>query len=100
MSDFFKEPDSDTDYRVAVAKVRERLAVSKLATQKVYIEKSNLKKLNEAEGKDQRQVKTLNRLVSLKQSCDAMDINRALETIREHIKASGRVCRLLENEAT
>jgi hypothetical protein len=36
-----------------VAKVRGRLAVSKNTTQKFHIERFNLKKLNEVEGKEQ-----------------------------------------------
>jgi hypothetical protein len=36
-----------------VAKVRERLAVSKQRTHTVHMERFNLKKLNEVEGKEQ-----------------------------------------------
>jgi hypothetical protein len=36
-----------------VAKVRERLAVSKRATHRVHMERFNLKKLNEIDGKEQ-----------------------------------------------
>jgi hypothetical protein len=42
---------------VVVAEVRERLAVSKRATQKYYWEGFNFTKLNEAEGKEHYHVK-------------------------------------------
>jgi hypothetical protein len=37
-------------------KLRERLAVSKQTTHRIYIERFNLKKLNEVEGKEQYRV--------------------------------------------
>jgi hypothetical protein len=46
----FWAADCDTDYYLVVAKVRERLTVSKQTTHRVHMEKFNLKKLNEAEG--------------------------------------------------
>jgi hypothetical protein len=48
-----------------VAKVRERLAVSKRATQKFDMERLNLKKLDEVDDKGQYQVKILNRFAAL-----------------------------------
>ena len=39
----------DTDHYLAVAKVREKLAVSKQSARKFYGERFNLKKLNELE---------------------------------------------------
>ena len=45
----FREADCDTDHYLVVARVRERLAVSKLATQKFDGEIFNLRKLNELE---------------------------------------------------
>jgi hypothetical protein len=49
-----------------VAKVRERLAVSKQTTQRFYMEGFNLKKLNEVEGKEQFRVEIPNRFADLK----------------------------------
>jgi hypothetical protein len=43
----FREADCDTEHYLAVAKLRERLPVSKRAAQKIYTERFNLKKLNE-----------------------------------------------------
>jgi hypothetical protein len=41
---------------MVVAKVRERLAVSKQTTHRLYMEKFNPKKLKEVEGKEQYRV--------------------------------------------
>jgi hypothetical protein len=48
--------DCDTDHYLVVAKVRERLAVSKQAAQKIDMERFNVKKLNEGDVKEQYQV--------------------------------------------
>jgi hypothetical protein len=45
--------DCDTDHYLVVAKVRERLAVNKQRSHRFHIERFNLKKLNEVEGKEQ-----------------------------------------------
>jgi hypothetical protein len=65
-----------------VAKVRETLAVSKQTTHRFHMERFNLKKLNEAEGKEQYQVEISNRITALEHLYTEMDINRASETIR------------------
>jgi hypothetical protein len=48
----FRAADCDIDNYVAVAKIRERLAVSKQRTHRVHTERFNLKKLSEVEGKE------------------------------------------------
>jgi endonuclease/exonuclease/phosphatase family metal-dependent hydrolase len=45
--------DCDCDHYLVVAKVRERLAVNKQRSQRFHMERFNLKKLNEVEGKEQ-----------------------------------------------
>jgi hypothetical protein len=45
----FRGVDCDTDHYLVVAKIRERLAVSKQAAQKVDAERFNLKKLSDLE---------------------------------------------------
>jgi hypothetical protein len=49
----FRAVDCDTDHYLVVAKVRDRLAVNKQITNTVHMERFNLKKLNEVEGKEQ-----------------------------------------------
>jgi hypothetical protein len=44
----------------------------------------NLNKLNKAEGKEQYRVEISNRFAALKNLDTDVDINRALETIREY----------------
>jgi dihydrodipicolinate reductase len=46
----FRATDCHTDHYLVVAKVGERLTVSKQTTHRVHIERFNLKKLNEVEG--------------------------------------------------
>jgi hypothetical protein len=48
-----------------VAKVRERLAVNKQRSHRFHMERFNLKKLSEVEGKEQYCVEVSNRLAAL-----------------------------------
>jgi hypothetical protein len=76
--------DCDTDHYLVVAKVRERLAMNKQRSHRFHLERFNLKKLNEVEGKEQFRVKVSNRFAAL----EDVEINSAWETIRENIKMS------------
>jgi hypothetical protein len=67
-----------------VAKVRERLAVNKQRSQRFNMERFNLKKLNDAEGKEQFRVEVSNRFAALE------DLDTEME-IRENIKMSAKV---------
>jgi hypothetical protein len=49
----FRAADCDTDHCVVVADVSERLTVIKQTKHRFHMERNNLKKLNEAEGKEQ-----------------------------------------------
>jgi hypothetical protein len=49
----FRVADCDTDHYLVVAKVRERLAVSKRTRHRVHMKRFNLKKLNKVEDKGQ-----------------------------------------------
>jgi hypothetical protein len=66
-----------------MAKVRERLAVNKQRSQRFDMEKFNLKKLNEVEGKEQFRVEVSNRFAALEDLDPEVEINSPWETIRE-----------------
>jgi hypothetical protein len=55
----------EADYDVVVAKVRERLAVSKQITHGFHMERFNLKKLNVVEDKEQYRIEISNRFAAL-----------------------------------
>jgi hypothetical protein len=57
--------DCDNDHYLVVAKVRERLAVSKQRAHRLHMEWFNLKKLNEVEDKEQYCVEISNRFAGL-----------------------------------
>jgi hypothetical protein len=66
----------------------ERLAVSKQTVHRVHMEKFNLKRLNELEGKEQYHFEITNRVAAWENLNSEVDINRALETARENTKIS------------
>jgi hypothetical protein len=69
-----------------VAKLRERLAVNKQSSQRCNMERFNLKKLNEVEGKEQYCAEVSNRFAALEDLDAEVEIDNAWETIRENIK--------------
>jgi len=73
-----------------VAKVSERLAVSKQAGQRFNGERFNLRNLNELEVGRQYQIEITNRFAALENLSDGEDINRAWENIKENIKTSAK----------
>jgi hypothetical protein len=82
----FRAADCDTDHYLVVANVRERLVVSKQKMHRDHMERFNLKKLNEVEGKEQYCDEISNRFATLENLDTKVDINRAWVTIRENIK--------------
>jgi hypothetical protein len=54
------------------------------------MERFNLEKLNEVEGKEQYNVEVSNRFAALKDLDTEVEINSAWETIRENIKISAK----------
>jgi hypothetical protein len=86
----FRAADCDTDHYLVVAKVRERLAVNKQISRRFHMERFNLKKLNEVEGKEQYRVEVSNRFAALEDLDTEVEINSAWETIRENIKISAK----------
>jgi hypothetical protein len=85
----FRAADCDTDHYLVVAKVRERLAVNKQRSQGFRMERFNLKKLNEVEGKKQY-VEVSNRFAALEDLDTEVEINSDWETIRENINISAK----------
>jgi uncharacterized FlaG/YvyC family protein len=75
---------------LVVAKVMERLAVSKRMVKKMNVERCNLNQLNEEEVKEQYQVTIKNTFAALENLADNGDINRAWETIRDNIRISAK----------
>jgi hypothetical protein len=73
-----------------VAKDRERLAVSKQRSQRFHMERFNLKKLNEVEGKEQYRVEVSDRFAALEDMDAEVEINNAWGMIRENINISAK----------
>ena len=71
-----------------VAKVRERLAVSKQAAQKFDVVRFNIRKLNEREVRKQYQIEISDRFAALENLSDGEDINRAWESIKRNVRTS------------
>ena len=69
-----------------VAKVRERLAVSKQTAQKFDGETFNLRKLNELEVRKQYHIEITKRFAALGNVSDNKDINKAWKNIKENIQ--------------
>jgi hypothetical protein len=80
---------------LVVAKVRERLAVSKRLVKKMDMEGFNLKQLNGEEVKKKYQVTIKNKFAALENLDDNGDISRAWETIRENKNFGQREYRAL-----
>ena len=85
-----KGADCDTDHYLLVAKVRERLAVSKQEAQRFDGKRLNLRKLNELEFRKQYQIEITNRFTAFENLSDDKDLNRAWENIKEKIKTSAK----------
>jgi hypothetical protein len=80
----FRAADCDTDDYLVVAEVRERLVVSKHTMHTVHMERFNLKKLNETEGKEQYHVEISNRFTAL------VNLHVKVEINRQKIKISAK----------
>jgi hypothetical protein len=81
---------TDIDNYLVVAEVKERLAMNKQRSHTFHVERFSPKKLSEVEGKQQYRVVVLNRFTALEDLNAEVEINSALETIRENIKISAK----------
>jgi len=75
-----------------VLTVRERLALSKQASQKFDVERFNLRKLDELEVRKQYQIEMTNRYAALENLSDSEDTKRACGNNKENIKPSAKEC--------
>jgi hypothetical protein len=71
---------------MVVAKVRERLAVSKHEAQKIDVERFSHLELNELDDVKQNQIKISSRFADLENLSYSEDIDRAWENIKENTK--------------
>jgi hypothetical protein len=71
-----------------VAKVKERLAVNNQKSHRFQMERFNLKKLNQVQGKEKYHVEVSNRSAALEYLDAEVNINSAWEMIREIITIS------------
>jgi hypothetical protein len=86
----FRAADCDMDHYLVLAKIRERLAVNKQGSHKFHKERFNLKKLNEAEGKEKYQDEVSNRFAASEDLDAEVETITIQETIRENIKISAK----------
>jgi hypothetical protein len=82
----FRAADCDIDHYLVAAKVRERLGVNKQRSHRFDMERFNLKKLNDVEGKEQFCVEVSNRFAASEDLDTEVEINSAWETAGENIK--------------
>jgi hypothetical protein len=80
--------DYDTDHYLVVAKVRERLAISKQAAQTFDVERLNLRKINQLEAMKQYQTKISDRYEAFENLNYTEDINGTWENNKETINTS------------
>ena len=86
----FRGAECDTDHYLVIAKVRQRLAVGKQATQSLDRHRFNLSKLNGLEVRKQYQVEITNWFASLETLHEDEDVNRIWGNIKHNIQISAK----------
>jgi hypothetical protein len=82
----FRGADCETDHYLIVAKLWERISVSKRVRQNFDLERFDLKKLDDVEVKKKYQLEISKRFAPLESLDESFDINNAWESIRENIR--------------
>jgi hypothetical protein len=83
---FLRNVCAPTEHYLVVAKVRERLTVSKQTTHRVHMERFNLTKLSEVESKEWYHVEISNRFAALENLDTEVDVNKDWETIKREYR--------------
>jgi hypothetical protein len=86
----FREAECDTDHCLVVAKVREKLEVNKQRSHRIHMERFNLKKLNEVEGKEQFRVEVSNKFATLEDLDAEVEISSGWEMTRGSLKIAAK----------
>ena len=86
----FRGAECDTDHYLVIAKVRERLAVGKQATQRLDRHRFNLNKLNDLEVRKQYQVEITNRFAAMETLNKDEDVSRIWGNIKHNIQISAK----------
>jgi hypothetical protein len=84
----FRGADCDSNLYLVVAKLRERISVSKRVRKNYDLERFDLEKLDNIEVKEKYQVEVSNRFVVSDSLDESFGINNAWDNIRENIKTS------------
>jgi hypothetical protein len=74
-----------------VAKLRERISVSKRARQNFDLEKCELRKLDDVKVKEKYQIEISNRSAALESLVESFDIYNTWESIRQNIKPKPKI---------
>jgi hypothetical protein len=82
----FRAADFDTEHYLVVAKIKEKLAVNKPGSHKFHVERFNLKKLKEVQGKEKCHVQVSNMFAVLEDLDAEVEINTVWKMIRKNIK--------------
>jgi hypothetical protein len=82
--------DCDTDHCLVVAKLRERISVSKRVRQTFDLERFHLQKLGDVEVKEKYQVELSNRFAASETLDENFYINNVWEIVRKNIKTTAK----------
>jgi hypothetical protein len=86
----FRGAECDIDHYRLVAKLRDRLSISKQGRQNSNTEEFDLKRLDDVEVKEKYQVEISNIIAASECLDKSFDINNAWESIRGNIKPSAK----------